>query len=51
MEKIYGLVYPLSIYDNLVGGLKRKLDVAKMLIEDVRSLVTEESRREFDGSS
>ena len=46
MEKIYGLVYPLSIYDNLVGGLKRKLDVAKMLIEDVRSLVTEESRRQ-----
>ena len=46
IEKIYGLVYPLSIYDNLVGGLKRKLDVAKMLIEDVRSLVTEESRRQ-----
>jgi translin len=46
MEKIYGLVYPFSIYDNLVGGLKRKLDVAKMLIEDVRSLVTEESRRQ-----
>ena len=46
MEKIYGLLYPLSIYDNLVGGLKRKLDVAKMLIEDVRSLVTEESRRQ-----
>jgi translin len=46
MEKIYGLVYPLSIYDNLVGGLKRKLDVAKMVIEDVRSLVTEESRRQ-----
>lgn len=46
MEKIYGLVFPFSIYDNLVGGLKRKLDVAKMLIEDVRSLVTEESRRQ-----
>jgi translin len=46
MEKIYALVYPLSIYDNLVSGLKRKLDVAKMLIEDVRSLVTEESRRQ-----
>jgi translin len=46
MEEIYGLVYPFAIYDNLVGGLKRKLDVAKMLIEDVRSLVTEESRRQ-----
>lgn len=46
METIYGFVYPFSIYENLVGGLKKKLDVAKMLIEDVRSLVTEESRRQ-----
>lgn len=46
MEQLYGLVYPFAIYDNLVGGLKRKLDVAKMLIEDVRVLLTEESRRE-----
>ena len=37
MEHLYGLVYPLAIYDNLVGGLKRKLDVAKILIEDVQS--------------
>jgi translin len=29
-----------------VGGLKRKLDVAKILIDDVRVLLTEESRRE-----
>jgi translin len=46
MEQLYILVYPFVIYDNLVGGLKRKLDVAKMLIEDVRVLLTEESRRE-----
>src|SRR5215208_553670 len=46
MEQIYSSVYPFAIYDNLVGGLKRKLDVAKMLIEDVRVLLTEESRRE-----
>jgi translin len=46
MEEIYGLVYPFAIYDNLVGGLKRKLDVANFLIEDVRSLITEESRRQ-----
>ncbi|HJU85599.1 MAG TPA: RNA-binding protein [Nitrososphaeraceae archaeon] len=45
MEQIYSSVYPFAIYDNLVGGLKRKLDVAKMLIEDVRVLLTEESRR------
>jgi translin len=46
MEHIYSLVYPLAIYDNLVGGLRRKLDIAKILIEDVRVLLTEESRRE-----
>jgi translin len=46
MEQIYSSVYPFAIYDNLVGGLKRKLDVAKMVIEDVRVLLTEESRRE-----
>ena len=46
MEHLYSLVYPLAIYDNLVGGLKRKLDIAKVLIEDVRVLLTEESRRE-----
>lgn len=46
MEHLYSLIYPFAIYDNLVGGLRRKLDVAKMLIEDVRALITEESRRE-----
>jgi translin len=46
MEEIYGLIYPFAIYDNLVNGIKRKLDVNKNLIEDVRALITEESRRE-----
>lgn len=46
MEEVYGLIYPFAIYDNLVNGVKRKLDVNKMLIEDVRALITEESRRE-----
>lgn len=46
MEEIYGLIYPFAIYDNLVNGIRRKLDVNKMLIEDVRALITEESRRE-----
>ena len=45
MEHLYSLIYPFAIYDNIVGGLRRKLDVAKMLIEDVRALITEESRR------
>jgi translin len=46
MEHIYSLIYPLAIYDNLVGGLRRKLDIAKILIEDVRVLLTEDLRRE-----
>jgi translin len=45
MEEIYGAVYPFAVYDNVVSGLRKKLDVARMLIEDVRAAVTEESRR------
>lgn len=45
MEEIYGVVYPFAVYDNVVAGLRKKLDVARMLIEDIRAVVTEESRR------
>jgi len=45
MEEIYGSVYPFAAYDNIVPGLRKKLDVARMLIEDIRAVVTEESRR------
>jgi translin len=45
MEEIYGSVYPFAVYDNIVSGLRKKLDVARTLIEDIRALVTEESRR------
>jgi translin len=45
MEVIYGAVYPFAAYDNIVSGLRKKLDVARMLIEDIRAVVTEESRR------
>ena len=45
MEEIYNTIYPFAVYDNIVSGLRRKLDVARMLIEDVRAAVTEESRR------
>lgn len=45
MEGIYSAIYPLAVYDNLVPGLRRKLDVAKMLIEDIRAIITEETRR------
>jgi translin len=45
MEAIYNEIYPFAVYDNIVSGLRKKLDVARMLIEDIRAVVTEESRR------
>jgi translin len=45
MEEIYNGIYPFAVYDNIVSGLRKKLDVARMLIEDIRATVTEESRR------
>jgi translin len=45
MEEIYNSIYPFAVYDNIVPGLRKKLDVARMLIEDIRATVTEESRR------
>ncbi|MEO9321345.1 MAG: RNA-binding protein [Nitrososphaera sp.] len=45
MEELYDAVYPFAVYDNIVAGLRKKLDVARMLIEDVRASVTEERRR------
>ncbi len=45
MEEIYNAIYPFAVYDNIVSGLRKKLDVARKLIEDIRATVTEESRR------
>jgi translin len=47
MEVIYNTIYPFAVYDNIVSGLRRKLDVARMLIEDIRAVVTEETRRKL----
>jgi translin len=45
MQDLYSAVYPFAAYDNIVPGLRKKLDVARILIEDIRAVVTEESRR------
>ncbi len=45
MEGLYLLLAPFSVYDHVVPGAKRKLDVARILIEDTRGVITEESRR------
>lgn len=51
MEQIYAKCSPLAAYDHVVGGARRKIDVARMLIEDTRGVITEETRREFIGQS
>jgi len=45
MQEIYSNIYPFSIYDNIVNGIRKKLDICKILIENTRELITEESRR------
>lgn len=45
MENLYLALSPFSIYDNIAPGVKRKLDVSRILIEDTRATVTEEARR------
>jgi translin len=45
MDRIYGTIYPLAVYDNLMPGLRKKLAVSRILIENVRAIVTEEKRR------
>jgi translin len=47
MQELYNAVYVLGVYDNLIPGLRRKLDISKIIIEDVRAAVTEDSRREL----
>ncbi|MGD1836006.1 MAG: RNA-binding protein [Nitrososphaeraceae archaeon] len=45
IQDIYNEIYPFAVFDNIVSGLRRKLDVSKILIENSRELITEESRR------
>jgi translin len=47
MERLYVALAPFAVYDNVAAGVKRKLDVARGLVESVRMLVTEEARREL----
>jgi translin len=51
MEDLYSLCSPLAAYDHVVNGARRKIDVARMLVEDTRGLMTEELRRESMRSS
>ncbi len=45
MEILYTMISPFAVYDNIIQGVRRKIDVARILIEDTRATVTEEVRR------
>ncbi|HLQ03239.1 MAG TPA: hypothetical protein VK114_00465 [Nitrososphaerales archaeon] len=46
MEELYSMLSPFASYDHLVNGARRKIDVARMIVEDTRGVLTEESGRE-----
>ncbi|MDX1595738.1 MAG: RNA-binding protein, partial [Nitrosopumilaceae archaeon] len=45
MEELYDNLYEFSMYDKVVKESRRKIDVARKLVDDVRSVITEEKRR------
>lgn len=45
MEELYSVCSPLAVYDHVAQGARRKIDVARMLVEDIRGVMMEESRR------
>ncbi len=51
MEELYSLCSPLAVYDHVVNGARRKIDVARMLVEDTRGLLAEEMGRDAVSTS
>ena len=45
MESLYLHLYPFSMYDKVVKEARRKIDVDRILVDDVRGAITEEKRR------
>lgn len=45
MENLYLYLYPFSMYDKVVKEARRKIDVNRILVDDVRGAITEEKRR------
>jgi translin len=45
MEDLYAACSPLAVYDHVANGARRKIDVARMLVEDTRGLLAEEIGR------
>ena len=51
MEGLYSLCSPLAVYDHVANGARRKIDVARMLVEDTRGVLAEEMSRESVSNS
>ena len=45
MENLYLNLYPFASYDKILKEARRKLDVDRILLEDCRTILTEEIRR------
>jgi translin len=45
MENLYLNLYTFSMYDKVVKEARRKIDVNRILVDDVRGAITEEKRR------
>jgi len=45
MENLYLHLYTFSMYDKVLKEARRKIDVNRILVDDVRSAITEEKRR------
>ena len=45
MEDLYLQLYTFSMYDKVVKEARKKIDVNRILVDDVRSVITEEKRR------
>lgn len=45
MEELYLQLYPFAYFDKLVKEVRKKLDVARILVEETRVAITEEMRR------
>ena len=45
MEDLFSLLYPFAGLDKVVKDARRKLDVGRILVEDARSVITQEIRR------
>ncbi len=45
MESLYSELSPFAAFDHVANGVRRKIDVARMLTEDARGVMAQEARR------